>query len=339
MKNENYIGKEATYYHPTEWGVACDLCPNECNLKDGQYGLCHSRTNHHGKLYSVVYGKPCAIAVDPIEKKPLLHFYPGSKCLSIACTGCNLACRNCQNWEISQAKPTEVRHMDLPPEKIIEQCKKQKINILAFTYTEPLTYFEYVYDTFALAKQNGIKTVLVSAGYVNEEPIKKLTTVLDAANIDLKSFSDELYRQINHAHLQPVLNTLLACKEANVWLEITNLLIPNVNTDEMLIRTMCRWLVKHGFADTPLHFSRFFPQYQMENAYPTPIQDMWKAKEIAEREGMHYVYLGNVTEADGENTYCAHCHRLLIKRESYHVEKDTIIDKCPFCGSKISGRF
>ncbi|MGP1436571.1 MAG: AmmeMemoRadiSam system radical SAM enzyme [Phocaeicola sp.] len=335
----NDIGKEATYYHPTERGVQCDLCPNQCDLKDRQYGLCHSRVNYHGKLYSVVYGKPCAIAVDPIEKKPLLHFYPDSDCLSVACTGCNLACKNCQNWEISQADPTEIRHINASPEKIIEQCKKLQINTLAFTYTEPLTYFEYVYDTFVLAKQNNIKTVLVSAGYVNREPMKKITTVLDAANIDLKSFSDELYWKINRGHLQTVLNTLLICKEANVWLEITNLLIPNINTNETLIRNMCHWLVEYGFADFPLHFSRFFPQYQMGNTFPTPIHDMLKAKEIAEKEGMRYVYLGNVNKTDGENTYCAHCHQLLIKRKGYSIEKNIPTDKCLLCGNKIPGRF
>lgn len=243
---------------------------------------------------SEVYGKPCSLAIDPIEKKPLYHFYPGTKCLSIACTGCNFHCLNCQNHEISQASPSEMGHYDLTPQQVVDLCLEHHCPGIAYTYTEPLTYMEYIVDTAQQAHQAGLWNILVTAGYVCQEPLRDLLPYLDAANIDLKSFSDDIYMKVSGGHLQPVLDTILAMRDAGVWIELTNLMIPGINDDMAMIRQMCRWLVSNGLADNPLHFSRFFPCYKMENVPPTPIDSLKEAQEMALGEGIKHVYLGNV---------------------------------------------
>ena len=323
--------KECRYYQRLDDGrVECLLCPHHCHIANGKTGICQSRRNVDGKLFSEVYGKPCSLAIDPIEKKPLYHFHPGTECLSIACTGCNFRCRNCQNHEISQVSPTAVRHYELTPQQIVALCLDHHCPGIAYTYTEPLTYMEYIVDTAQLAHENGLWNILVTAGYVCQEPLKDLLPYLDAANIDLKSFSDDFYQRISGGHLQPVLDTILAMRDAGVWIELTNLIIPGINgrnseshqvglrstsgrlrpqgrkngrvvTDEAIgnddmnmIREMCQWLVSHGLADNPLHFSRFFPRYQMQDIPPTPIHTLKEAKQVALDEGIRYVYLGNV---------------------------------------------
>ena len=323
--------RECRYYQQLDDGrVECMLCPHHCHIANGKTGICKSRRNMDGKLISEVYGKPCSLAIDPIEKKPLYHFHPGTECLSIACTGCNFHCRNCQNHEISQVSPTAVRHYELTPQQIVALCLDHHCPGIAYTYTEPLTYMEYIVDTAQLAHENGLWNILVTAGYVCREPLKDLLPYLDAANIDLKSFSDDIYQRISGGHLQPVLDTILAMRDAGVWIELTNLIIPGINgrnseshqvglrstsgrllpqgrkngrvvTDEAIgnddmnmIREMCQWLVSHGLADNPLHFSRFFPRYQMQDIPPTPIHTLKEAKQVALDEGIRYVYLGNV---------------------------------------------
>jgi pyruvate formate lyase activating enzyme len=286
--------REARYYHPTEKGVQCDLCPHECNISEGKRGICGSRVCLDGKLWSEVYGNPCAIAIDPVEKKPLMQFHPGTKCYSIACTGCNFHCLNCQNFEISQAKPSEVESVLISPEDLVEACISAHCPSIAYTYTEPLTYFEYIYDTAHLAREKGLYNILVSAGYVNQEPLSELAPMLDAANIDLKSFSNDIYKKISGGTLQPVLDTLLLLKNARVHLEITNLLIPTINDDMSMIRNMCKWLASNGFSDCPLHFSRFFPRFKMTNLPPTPVDTLKKARDIASEEGIKSIYLGNI---------------------------------------------
>ena len=286
--------KECLFYSSVGERLQCNLCPHECLIAEGRTGLCRSRKNIGGKLYSLAYGRPCAIADDPIEKKPLAEWHPGTRCLSLACTGCNLRCPNCQNYEISQVSPDKVPSYDCSPEEMVRLALSRHLPTIAYTYTEPLTWYEYVYDTASLAHKEGLKNVLVSAGYVNEEPLRKLAPLLDAANIDLKSFSDETYRKFNKASLQPVLNTLLILHEMNVHLEITLLLIPGVNTDEAGLHSMFRWVVDKGLAGCPFHISRFFPMYKMPDAEPTPLRDMRKAEKIAYEEGVKHVYLGNV---------------------------------------------
>ena len=286
---------ECRYYTRQEDGtVECRLCPHHCHIANGRTGRCHSRRNHDGILVSEVYGKPCALAIDPIEKKPLYHFHPGTTCLSLACTGCNFRCQNCQNHDISQVGPDDVNHYQLTPGQVVDLCLQHHSPGIAYTYTEPLTYIEYVTDCARLAHEKGLWNILVTAGYVCQEPLADLLPYLDAANIDLKSFSDDIYQRVSNGHLQPVLDTILSMKKAGVWIELTNLVIPTVNDDMSMIRRMCSWLVGNGLANAPLHFSRFFPRYRMQDLPPTPVQTLRAAKQIALEEGMQYVYLGNV---------------------------------------------
>ena len=286
---------EAKYYQRLDDGsVECQLCPHHCHIVHGKTGRCRSRRNHDGVLVSEVYAKPCSLAIDPIEKKPLYHFHPGTTCLSLACTGCNFRCLNCQNHDISQASPEDIDHYELTPEQIVSLCQKHHCPGIAYTYTEPLTYMEYVTDTARLAREAGLWNILVTAGYVCREPLADLLPWLDAANIDLKSFSDDIYRRISGGHLQPVLDTILAMHGAGVWIELTNLVIPTVNDDMDMIRRMCRWMADNGLADNPLHFSRFFPRYKLQDIPPTPLHTLKEAKNTALEEGIRYVYLGNV---------------------------------------------
>ena len=286
---------ECRYYQRLDDGrVECLLCPHHCKIANGKTGICRSRRNKDGVLMSEVYGKPCSLAIDPIEKKPLYHFHPGTKCLSIACTGCNFWCLNCQNHEISQVSPGDVGYYDLSPQQVVDLCLEHQCPGIAYTYTEPLTYLEYIVDTAQLAHENGLWNILVTAGYVCQEPLADLLPYLDAANIDLKSFSDDIYQKVSGGHLQPVLDTILAMQKAGVWIELTNLIIPGVNDDMTMIRQMCCWIADNGLSKNPLHFSRFFPRYKMQDVMPTPIQTLKEAKEIAKEEGIKYVYLGNV---------------------------------------------
>lgn len=287
--------RECKYYKRLDDGrVECTLCPHHCRIAEGKTGVCRSRRNQGDVLVSEVYGKPCSLAVDPIEKKPLYHFHPGTTCLSLACTGCNFRCLNCQNHDISQVAFADVNHYELSPEDVVALSLKHHCPGIAYTYTEPLTYLEYIIDCARLAHEAGLWNILVTAGYVCQEPLADLLPFLDAANVDLKSFSDNIYNKVSDGHLQPVLDTILAMKQAGVWVEITNLVIPGINDDKVMIRQMCRWLNEKGLAEAPLHFSRFFPRYKMQDTPPTPIATLKAAKRIAEEEGIKYVYLGNV---------------------------------------------
>ncbi len=287
--------EECRYYRKIAGGaVECQLCPHRCRIADGRSGLCRSRRNEGGKLYSEVYGLPCSLAVDPVEKKPLYHFHPGSTCLSVACTGCNLRCKNCQNHEISQAKPEEVPHYELSPRQLVDLCLEQKCPGLAYTYTEPLTYIEYVSDTARIAHEHGLWNILVSAGFVEQGPLRDLIPYIDAANIDLKYYSDFLYQSMSGGSLHSVLNTILALHRAGVWLELTNLLIPGVNDNMRMVKKMCRWMVDNGMEGVPLHFSRFFPRHKMLQTLPTPISTLYEVRDVAIREGIRTVHLGNV---------------------------------------------
>ncbi len=287
--------KECNYYRPFDDGkVECQLCPHHCRIAQGKTGLCRSRRNIDGQLISDVYGRPCSLAIDPIEKKPLYHFHPGTQCLSIACTGCNFRCLNCQNHDISQVSPQSVGHYDLSPEDVVALCLEHRCPGIAYTYTEPLTYIEYVADIAKLAHEKGLWNILVTAGYVNQAPLADLLPFIDAANIDLKSFSDDTYRKVCGGQLQHVLQTILAMRDAGVWIELTHLVIPGINDDMEKIRQMCRWMADNELAETPLHFSRFFPRYKMSDVPPTPLSTLRTARNIALDEGIRHVYLGNV---------------------------------------------
>ena len=247
--------KEALYYTRVDNAILCVKCPHECVLDSGEVGKCRNRVNYEGKLYSIAYGNPCAVHVDPVEKKPFFHFLPATRAFSLAIAGCNLRCLNCQNWEISQVSPRETSNYDLMPPKAVEECLSSKSESIAYTYSEPTTFYEYVLDTATIARTKKIKNLLKSSGYINEEPLRKLCAVLDGANIDLKSFDDGTYKRLSEARLAPVLRTLQVLREEGVWLEITALVVPNWTDDLGTIRRMCDWLVSNGMSDVPLHFS------------------------------------------------------------------------------------
>ncbi len=330
--------KEAIYYINTPKGLKCKLCPQHCEIKEGKVGDCRTRQNFGGKLYTMVYGNPCAIHIDPIEKKPLNHFLPQSLAYSIATAGCDLACLNCQNYTISQVGPNETRNYDLMPDQVVEEALKYKTRSIAYTYSEPIVFYEYVYDTAKIARLQGLKNVFVSAGYINEQPLRDICKYLDAANIDLKSLSDKTYEMLNAGTLQPVLNTLKVMKEEGVWLEITNLIVPSWTDDMDMIQKMVDWLYDNGFENTPLHFSRFHPAYKLTNLPPTPVETLNKAREMAMNAGLNFVYVGNVPGSEGQNTYCPSCKKLLIERNGFKVLQNHIKDgKCGYCGTPIAG--
>ncbi|UCG29071.1 MAG: AmmeMemoRadiSam system radical SAM enzyme [Bacteroidales bacterium] len=326
------------FYEVTPRGVKCMICPNECTLKLDELSDCHNRTNRDNKLFTLAYGNPCAIHVDPIEKKPLYHFLPGSRAFSIATAGCNLACLNCQNWTISQSSPTETRNYDLMPQRVVEESIGNRCQSIAYTYSEPITFYEYTLDSSTIAKEKGVKNVMVSAGYINEKPLRNLARYIDAANIDLKSFKESIYLKLNAGKLQPVLDTLKILREENVWLEITNLVVPNWTDDFDMIREMCEWLSTNGLNDAPLHFSRFHPMYKLTQLPPTPVATLEKAREIAVEAGIKYVYIGNVPGTKASNTYCPECKKILIERRGYVIISNHIVNgKCRFCNETISG--
>ncbi|MBR4134212.1 MAG: AmmeMemoRadiSam system radical SAM enzyme [Bacteroidales bacterium] len=286
--------KEARFYTVTEDGVQCMLCPHHCRIKDGGRGICRSRECRDGRLYALSYGQPCAIAIDPVEKKPLNNFMPGTYCLSLSCTGCNLSCRWCQNSDISQAAPEDADSTLLSPEDIVDICLRRSLPSIAYTYTEPFTWWEYMYDIAVLAHDKGLKNILVSAGYVEKEPLREILPYIDAANIDIKAIDDSFYRKYCGATLSPVLDNILAMKDAGVHVEITNLLVTGLNDSEECVVALCRWMSSNGLQDVPLHFSRFFPRYRLKEADPTPKATLQRARGIALSTGIKTVYLGNI---------------------------------------------
>jgi pyruvate formate lyase activating enzyme len=330
--------RESYFYTVTPRGVKCGVCPNACTLRPGETSQCHNRVNYNNKLFSIAYGNPCAAHIDPIEKKPLLHFLPKTTAYSIATAGCNFACLNCQNWDISQASPKETKNMDLMPEKVVSECIRNNCTSIAYTYSEPISFYEYVFDTAKLAHESRINNVFISNGYINAEPLTKLAPYLDAANINLKSFSNDIYLKLNGGTLQPVLDTLKLLKEKKVWLEITNLIVPSWTDDYEMIKKMCDWLVSNGFSDQPLHFNRFFPMYKLTQLPATPINTLLKAKKIADEAGCNYVYMGNVPEIGSENTICPKCKKVIVERKGYSILQQNLKDnKCSFCGTPING--
>lgn len=331
--------KEAFNYKKSgKYQVDCLLCPNGCTLSEGDRGVCKVRTNKNGKLYSLVYGNPCAVHIDPIEKKPLSHFLPTTKAFSIATAGCNLSCLNCQNWTISQFPPEETQNIDLMPDKVVEACIDNGCPSIAYTYAEPTIFYEYMYDTARLAKKKGLRNVIKSNGYIKEGPLKELCKYMDAANIDLKSFDEKIYNNLNAGSLQPVLNTLKVYKEMKVWLEITNIIIPTWSDNMDMVRRMCKWLVSNGFSETPLHFTRFNPLYKLTHLPQTPVSTLESAHKIALAEGMKYAYIGNVPGHNFENTFCPNCKKMIIERKGFYILQNNLNNgKCKYCGTKIQG--
>ncbi|MGM0442071.1 MAG: AmmeMemoRadiSam system radical SAM enzyme [Elusimicrobiota bacterium] len=318
--------------------IECQLCPKKCRIPPGKSGDCRVRLNIDGRLISASYGRPCALHVDPIEKKPLFHFMPGSPIFSISTAGCNLHCKNCQNWQISQNSVWDTQNYNMPPEKVVRIAKKEDCKSIAYTYGEPSIFYEYTYDTARIARKKGLKNVMVTSGYLNPGPVKKLYTHIDAANTDLKSINDKFYRDICDATLKPVLDTLVLQKKLGVWVEVTNLVIPTLNDDPGEIRKLAKWIFKNLGEETPLHFSRFYPTYKMRNLPPTPTETLKNARKEARNAGLKYVYIGNVGATEAEDTFCPECGEKIIDRTGYKVNYFRIKDgKCENCSNTIEG--
>ena len=331
--------KISPYFTSLEGGeIQCELCPHRCRVAKGKRGICRVRENRDGKYYSLVYGNPCAVHLDPIEKKPFSHVLPGTTSFSLATAGCNFQCKFCQNWEISQAFPEDVYSAEVPPELIVSRSKEIGARSVAYTYVEPSIFYEYMIDIGVLAKKSGLLNVYHSNGFINPGPLKNLCKVLDAANIDLKGFTENFYRELCGGELTPVLETLKTLKQERVHVEITNLVIPTKNDEMPVIKEMCLWIKKELGADTPLHFSRFYPLYRLKTLPPTPVSTLDKARAVASSAGLEYVYVGNVPGHEGENTFCPKCKKMIIQRTGYMVgEINVKAGKCKYCGKPIPG--
>lgn len=319
--------------------VQCVLCPRRCVLDSGQRGQCTVRINKDGSLYTLGYGNPVAVHVDPIEKKPFFHVLPGSNAFSIAVAGCNMRCLFCQNWQISQSRPDEVEAYDMPPQKAVGEAIRADCPIIVYTYTEPTVFYEYMYDISKLGRSRGLLNGMHSCGYINQEPLKELLKYMDAVNIDLKGFSEGFYKKMGaFAELAPVLETIKTVKEQGVWIEITNLIIPGQNDNPEEIRKMCCWIKDNLGDEVPLHFSRFIPSFRLANLPPTPIEKLEEAYGIARNSGLKFVYVGNVPGHKYENTHCPNCGKLVIGRIGYTVTQNNLKDgHCAFCGYRIPG--
>ncbi|MDD5116173.1 MAG: AmmeMemoRadiSam system radical SAM enzyme [Candidatus Omnitrophica bacterium] len=332
----------ASYWESLNDGnLQCLLCPRKCVLKEGERGFCTVRINKNGSLYTLGYGNPVAVHIDPIEKKPFFHVHPGASVYSLAVAGCNMRCVFCQNWQISQSRPDEAQSYRLSPSEAVNQAEQNGCRFIAYTYTEPTIFYEYMMDIAKIAKSRGIKNTMHTCGYINREPLKELLRYMDAVNVDLKGFSEEVYSKIGQmASLGPVLETLKTVKGSGVWLEITCLLIPGLNDDSSRIREMCEWIRDNLGDETPVHFSRFMPAFKLMNLPPTPLEKLKEACNIAKSAGLEYVYIGNVPGHPLESTYCPRCGKILVKRIGYKILENNIKDgKCVFCGNEIAGRW
>ena len=331
--------KLSPYFTSLEGGeIQCELCPHRCRVAKGKRGICRVRENRDGKYYSLVYGNPCAVHIDPIEKKPFSHVLPGTTSFSLATAGCNFQCKFCQNWEISQVSPEDVYSYEVPPELMVNRAKEIGARSVAYTYVEPTIFYEYMLDICQLTKKAGLLNVTHSNGFINQAPLKNLCKVLDAANIDLKGFTENFYRELCGGELNPVLESLKTLKQEKVHVEITNLVIPTKNDEMPVIKEMCLWIKKELGADTPLHFSRFYPLYKLKALPPTPVSTLDKARAVALSAGLEYVYVGNIPGHEGENTFCPKCKKMIIQRTGYMVgEINVKAGKCKYCGKPISG--
>jgi len=340
IRAKNLSLREARYWKALDGQrVQCSLCPFECEIPEGERGACKTRANVGGTLRCLTYGRPVAVHDDPIEKKPLFHFLPGARALSVATIGCNLGCVFCQNWEISQKRPEEETYAaEVPPERIVEIARERGIGTIAYTYTEPSVFFEYMMDIAREARKAGLKNLWITCGYINPEPLAELCGVLDAANVDLKGYDEAFYREYCKATLPPVLKTLEILREKGVWVEVTNLLIPRANDDPEMIRRMCSWMHRSLGDDVPLHFSRFHPDYLLLDRPATPPATLAMARGIAREEGLRYVYIGNLATSDGETTFCPRCKRLVLAREGFEVTESGLRNgTCGSCGAPIAG--
>ena len=330
---------EAKYYEKLEHKkIKCKLCPRECVIDDRERGYCGARENRGGTYYTLVHSRVATAHIDPIEKKPLFHFLPGTPAFSIATAGCNVNCKFCQNWEISQVRPEQVRSTYMPPRDLAALARQYQCPTIAYTYSEPVIFYEYVADSADAGHAQGVRSVVISGGYIQQEPLKKWCHSVDAIKIDLKSFSEKFYKEVVNGELKPVLETLVTIRKQGTWTEIVYLVIPTLNDGDAEFKAAAQWVKANLGADVPVHFDRFHPEYLLTNLPDTPVASLERAKAIADAEGLHYVYVGNVPGHPAENTLCPKCGRVIIERTGFtiaqaHLKKG----KCAFCGQAIPG--
>jgi pyruvate formate lyase activating enzyme len=318
--------------------VKCQLCAQGCVIKAGQRGRCRARINVNGELRSLVYGRPMTVHIDPIEKKPFYHFLPGAAAFSLATSGCPLRCKFCQNWEISQASPEDYQTAPTPPERVASSASFREAPVVAFTYNEPTVFTEYLLDIAREDRKRRIRSVLVSCGFMNEAPLAEMCQALDAIKIDLKGFSDEFYRNVCGAELAPVLRSIKQIARSGVHLEIVNLVVPTLNDSDKALQGLAEWVAGEAGPDVPVHFTRFHPDYQLLNLPPTPIATLERAREMALARGLHYVYVGNVPDHPGNQTYCPGCKKVVIRRNGFLVSEVHLKDgRCEYCRQAIAG--
>jgi len=318
--------------------VKCLLCAHACVIEEGGRGRCRVRANVRGELRSLVYGRPVALHVDPIEKKPFYHFLPGSQAFSLGTAGCPLACRFCQNWEISQASPEDLPADYLPPSALAERARQVGTPVIAFTYNEPTVFAEYLLDAAREARKRNLRAVLVSCGFMQEAPLQEMIEVLGAIKVDLKGFSPEFYRKVSRADLEPVLRTIRTVARAGRHLEIVNLVVPTLNDAPALLDNLCRWVAGEIGPDVPVHFTRFHPDFQLLNLPPTPVATLERARETALKHGLRYPYVGNVPGHPGNHTYCPSCGKAVIERQGFFVTANHLqAGACAFCGKPVAG--
>ncbi|MDI7261196.1 MAG: AmmeMemoRadiSam system radical SAM enzyme [Thermodesulfobacteriota bacterium] len=331
--------KLSPYFTSLDGGeIQCELCPRLCRVSKGKRGFCRVRENREGKYYSLAYGNPCALHLDPIERNPFFHVLPATDSFSIATAGCNFQCKFCQSWEFSQAAPEDIYSYDIPPEIVVKKAKEMGARSIAYTDTEPVIFYEYMLDVCYLARKAGLLNVIHSNGFINERPLRKLCKVLDAANIDLKGFTGTFYRDLCNGRLPPVLETLKTLREEKIHIEITNLMIPTNNDEISVVKEMCLWVKRELGAYTPIHFFRFYPLYKLRNLPPTPVSTLEKARAMALSSGLEYIYIGNIPGHEGGHTFCPRCKKMVIQRTGFMVgEMNLKGGKCGYCGKPVPG--
>jgi pyruvate formate lyase activating enzyme len=337
---EKEFYREARFYEKlADERIRCLICPRRCVVDDVERGYCGVRENVGGTYHTIVYGRVCTYHVDPVEKKPLFHFLPGTTAFSLATVGCNMECKFCQNWEISQERPENVDAADIPPDRVVEAARQAGAPTVAYTYTEPTVYYEFMLDTATAGRALGLKNVMISSGFINHDPLVALTDVMDAIKIDLKAFTPEFYTKTCNASLKPVLDSIVTVRESRAWLEIVYLVIPTLNDSERDIDLAAKWLLDNVGSEVPLHFTRFSPTFRLANLPPTTVASVEHARDIARARGLKYVYVGNVPAGHpGESTYCPKCGAVVVGRAGYMIVSRSLNDgKCAKCGAVIRG--
>jgi pyruvate formate lyase activating enzyme len=336
--DSQFIAEARFYEKQPHKKIKCKLCPRECVIDDRERGYCGVRENRAGTYYTLVHSRVCTAHIDPVEKKPFFHFLPGTLAFSIATAGCNVNCKMCQNWEISQVRPEQVRSTFLPPRELAELASRNRCAAIAYTYSEPVVYYEYMSDAAEAGHARGVKSVVVTGGYIQQDPLLKLCRAVDAIKVDLKAFSEKYYKEVVNGELKPVLDALVTLRKQAMWTEIVYLVVPTLNDTDQELRALARWVKSDLGADVPVHFSRFYPQYLLKNLPPTPLETLERAKAIADSEGLHYVYLGNVPGHPAESTYCPKCRRVVVGRVGYTIQEMNILNgKCRFCQQAVPG--